>query len=126
MIVLDADILIEIFEKKSDLGEKAFLKIKESMDEFATTSISLHEVLFGLKRHPNKFAYIETLPVLNYSKEDAILSAELEYNSEIKGKKVNRPDAMIAAIAINNQAKLFTFNKKHFENMDRLELFDKT
>lgn len=32
MILLDSDILIEIFEKGSDIGEKAFSRITESLE----------------------------------------------------------------------------------------------
>ena len=67
--------------------------------------------------------YILQLPVLEYSKEDAKLAAELEWKTETKGKKLARADAIVAAIAINNNAKLYTNNKKHFSEIDGLDLF---
>jgi len=54
------------------------------------------------------------LPILAYAKEDAVLASKLEREAESKGKAINRTEAMIAAIAINNGAKLYTFNSKHF------------
>jgi predicted nucleic acid-binding protein len=43
----------------------------------------------------------------------------------MKGKKIARPDAMIAAIAINAGAKLYTNNISHFKAFESfgLELF---
>ena len=51
MIILDADIIIEIYDKESVTGESAFKKIMESGDTFCTTSINLHEVLYGLIKY---------------------------------------------------------------------------
>ncbi|MDE1868349.1 MAG: type II toxin-antitoxin system VapC family toxin [Candidatus Micrarchaeota archaeon] len=122
MIVIDTDVLIEIFEKASNLGETAFSKIEKSMEEFATTAINLHEVLHGTIKYGKPSEYIAVLPVLSYTKADAVLSSELEYRAEAKGRRVTKPDAMIAAIAINNGAKLYTFNKSHFKGFEDLGL----
>jgi predicted nucleic acid-binding protein len=45
MIVLDSDILIEVFDKESALGEEILGKIEGY--ELATTSINLHEIVYG-------------------------------------------------------------------------------
>lgn len=123
LIVIDTDILIEIYDKKSKLGDSAFEKIMGSGDTFCITAINLHETLYGLLKYAKSSEYLMQLPVLNYTKEDAMLAAKLEINSEAKGWKVLRTDAMIAAIAINNNARLYTNNKRHFEHFGSLELF---
>jgi predicted nucleic acid-binding protein len=58
------------------------------------------------------------LPVLNFTKEDAQLAAKLEFELEKKGNKIDRADSMIAAIAINKNAELYTFNTKHFKGFE--------
>lgn len=123
MIIIDTDVLIEIYDKESELGDSAFRKIMDSGDIFCITSINLHEMLYGLMKYAKQSEYLMQLPVLDYSKDDARLAAELEIKSEKKGKKIFRTDAMIAAIAINNNAKLYTNNKKHFKHLEELELF---
>ena len=123
LIVIDTDILIEIYDKKSGLGEAAFRKIMESGDTFCITSINLHEMLYGLMKYAKASEYLVQLPVLSYTKEDAKLAAGLEIKTESAGRRVLRTDAMIAAIAINNNARLYTNNKKHFEHFDGLDLF---
>jgi len=49
--------------------------------------------------------------VLNYNKEDAMLAAELEAKRELRWRKALGTDAMIAVIAINNNARSYTNNK---------------
>jgi predicted nucleic acid-binding protein len=44
------------------------------------------------------------------------------FEVEKKGKTACRTDAMIAAITINNNAKLYTLNLKHFEALQDLGL----
>ncbi|MHB1830392.1 MAG: type II toxin-antitoxin system VapC family toxin [Candidatus Micrarchaeaceae archaeon] len=123
MIIIDTDILIEIYDKESRIGDAAFRKIMDSGDTFCITAINLHEIMYGLIKYAKPSEYILQLPVLGFSKEDAKLAAGLEFSSERKGRKPLRTDAMIAAIAINNNAKLYTNDKKHFGCFDGLELF---
>jgi len=115
MIILDSDALIEILDHKSEKGAEAFEKILKSGEEVCTTVISVHEVLFGLLKRGKPVGELLQLPVLDYTKNDAILSSELELNAEQSGKPIMRTDTMVAAIAINNNVTLYTFNLKHFD-----------
>ena len=63
------------------------------------------------------------IEVVDFTKEDAALSAKLEVKAEKKGNKIPRIDAMITAVAINRGFKLFTFNKDHYDGFEGLELF---
>ena len=63
------------------------------------------------------------LDVIDFTKDDAALSAKLEVEAENSGNKIPRFDSMIAAVAINRGFKLFTFNKKHFGVFEDLALF---
>ena len=47
MIVLDSDILIEIFDRHSKTGERYYDRILKSKEPFCTTALSLHEVRYG-------------------------------------------------------------------------------
>jgi len=115
MIVLDTDVLIEIFDKKSEKGDEALKRILESGKSISITVINLHEILYGLTKYAKPVKEILQLPVLNYTKEDAILSAKLELETESQGKAIRRTDAMIAAITINAKASLYTLDLKHFQ-----------
>jgi tRNA(fMet)-specific endonuclease VapC len=115
MIAVDSDVLIEILDKKSEKGAEALKRILASGEEVCTTVISIHEVLFGLHKYGKPVKELLQLPVLNYTKNDATLSSKLELEAEQTGKPIRRTDTMIAAIAINNNAFLFTFDLKHFD-----------
>lgn len=122
MIIIDSDVLIELLDRKSEKGEQALKQTIESNEEVATTVISLHEVLYGLHKYGKPVQELLLLPILSYSKKDAVLSSKIELEAEKKGKPVCRTDAMIAAITINNSAKLYTFNLRHFEVLQDLGL----
>lgn len=122
MILIDSDVLIEILDKKSEKGDEALKQILQSGEEIATTVISLHEVLYGLHKYGKPVKEILLLPILNYTKKDAVLSSKIELEAEEKGNQIRRTDAMIAAIAVNNAAKLYTLDLKHFNPLKALGL----
>lgn len=125
MILIDTDVLIEILDKDSKKGEEALKRIEQNGEDITLTSLNLHEILYGLyiySDHP-KIDKVLQLEVIDFTKEDAALSAELEIISEKNGNKVPRFDSMIAAAAINRGLTLFTYNRKHFERFEGLKLF---
>jgi tRNA(fMet)-specific endonuclease VapC len=122
MIVIDTDVLIEIFDRKSLKGDEALNRIIKSGEKISITAINLHEILYGLQKYAKQVREVLQLPVLSYTKEDAILAVRLELEAERRGIAIRRTDAMIAAITINNNASLFTFDVKHFGPMQALGL----
>jgi len=122
MIVIDTNVLIEIFDIKSKKGEEALNKIVESNENISITAINLHEILYGLQKYAKPVKEILQLPVLNYTKKDAKLAAEIELETEKTGRTIRRTDAMIAAITINNDASLYTLDLKHFKPLEALGL----
>lgn len=125
MILVDTDVLIEILDKNSKKGEDALRRIEDAKEDINLTSLNLHEILFGLYKYADnkKIDKVKLLDIVDFTKDDATLSAKLEVKAEKRGEKVPRFDAMIASVAINRGFKLFTFNKNHFEGFDELMLF---
>ncbi len=117
MIVLDSDVLIEMLDRKSVRGSEAFKHTVDSGEDICTTVISLHEVLFGFHKYRKPVTDLLQLSILDYTRKDAILSSKLELEAEKTGNPIGRTDTMVAAIAINNNAALYTFNLKHFESL---------
>jgi predicted nucleic acid-binding protein len=124
MIIVDTDVLIDIFDKQSERGDLSLQKLDRSGDDIAITSITLHEILFGHYKYNKKIKDILQINTIEFNKKDAELSAKIEFGLEKKGKIISRTDSMIAAIAINRKAKIYTFNKKHFQKIAQLKLFD--
>jgi len=122
MIAIDTDVLIEILDKKSEKGDEALRQILQSEEEICTTVINIHEILYGLHKYGAPIKEILLLPVLNYTKKDAVSSSKIELEAEERGNSIRRTDAMIAAITINNGAALYTFDLKHFSPLKALGL----
>jgi len=122
MIILDTDVLIEIFDKKSETGDEALKNILERGEDISITAINLHEILYGLQKYAKPVREVLRLPVLNFTKRDANLSAKIELEAESRGTPIRRIDAMIAAITINNGASLYTPDLKHFQPLKALGL----
>jgi len=125
LILVDTDVLIEILDKNSEKGEEALRRIEDVGEDISLTSLNLHEILFGLYKYADskKIEKVKLLDVIDFTKDDATLSAKLEVKAEKRGEKIPRFDAMIASVAINRGFKLFTFNKDHFEGFEELALF---
>ncbi len=125
MILVDTDVLIEILDENSKKGDAALKTIEEAGEDITFTSLNLHEILYGLYKYADnpKIEKILMFDVVDFTKEDANLSAKLEVKAERNGNKTPRLDTMIAAVAINKGLKLFTFNKKHFKEFEELVLF---
>lgn len=101
MIALDTDVLIEVFDKKSAKGDEVLRRLDKSGEDITTTAINLHEILYGLEKYAKPVKEVLFLPVLDFAKRDAVLSAGLELKAEGMGMSIRRTDAMIAAITIN-------------------------
>jgi predicted nucleic acid-binding protein len=62
--------------------------------------------------------------VCEFSKKDAQKAVELQIDLEKKGKFVNKTFIMIAAIALNERAYLYTLDKKFYDLKEQgLKLF---
>ncbi len=125
MILLDTSVLIEILDRESSEGDRLLKALSEAGEDVGTTSINMHELLYGLKKYAKSVEKIGRLRVLPYEKEDAEVSSRLELTAEKRGKPVRRIDTMIAAVAINRSARLSTLDSRHFEQFaqDGLHLF---
>ncbi|MEM3697401.1 MAG: type II toxin-antitoxin system VapC family toxin [Candidatus Bathyarchaeia archaeon] len=122
MIVLDTDVLIEVFDKKSAKGDEVLRSLEKKGEDIAITVINLHEILYGLKKYAHPVREVLLLPVLDFTKRDAVLSADLELRAEEVGLPIRRADAMIAAITMNRGATLYTFDQKHYEPLKKFGL----
>jgi tRNA(fMet)-specific endonuclease VapC len=114
LILLDKDVIIEVLDKKSVKGEALMLRVIESGEEYCTSSVNMHEVLYGIEKYSKDSRLALQIPTLGYNKNDSELSAVLELSAERKGRSVPRTDAIVASIAINNGCSLYTLDD-HFE-----------
>ena len=82
MILLDTDVIIELLDKKSDMGNVILRRIIESGEEYCTSSVNMHELLYGLQKYSKDSHLVLQIPTLEYNKNDSELSAVLELIAE--------------------------------------------
>lgn len=127
MKCLDTDLLIAILRGK----QEAYSIVTEIDEETkaATTAINTFEIFFGahkssmknenIKEAAKLLDRLEVIPLdLPSSRKAAEISAKLAE----KGEPIDYRDAMIAAIAIENDLTLVTRNKSHFKRIKNLKL----
>jgi tRNA(fMet)-specific endonuclease VapC len=64
LILLDIDVIIEFLDKKSDRGKVLMLRIMESWEVYCTSSVNVHEVLFGIEKYPKSSHLVLQIPTL--------------------------------------------------------------
>ena len=103
MIVLDTSFLIDLFK-----GERKTLSIVDS--DVATTVITYHEILSGIKHKKAKKEemffrrFFSKIKILEFDLNAAEKSSEIMADLLTAGRPVNTLDVLIAGIAIANGA----------------------
>lgn len=127
MLFLDSDVLIDLLERKNSKSDKIIKIIEQSKEsDIRISSIVLEEVLFGIiKRSKNQDLEnhpIYNFPVVPFGKNEAVLAAKIEAEMEKQGIKKPRIDVFVAVTAIQQNAKLLTFNVRHYQGIPDLKL----
>jgi len=122
MIILDTNIIIELFKGNTETKE-----LLENINEenFAISIITSMELYYGAinKRELNKIKkFLKSFYLLVINEEISKIALELiEKYSKSHGLEI--PDALIAATSIYYDAPLLTYNKKDFKYIEGLQLF---
>lgn len=129
LICVDSSILIEHFRAK-DKTKTAFYNLSLKGFHFAFSSIVIYEVLRGKNDdYNNKVFTHPNSRILNFDFGTAEIAAKIYQEHKSRTGKINKDDEplvddfLIAASAIQYKIKLTTLNKKHFENIDGLNLY---
>ena len=127
MNCLDTDLLIAILRGKQEAYNIA-IEIEQET-KAATTVINAFEIFYGAyKSQLEKQNIKETdkllgkLEVIPLELESARKAAEISEKLAEKGQPIDYRDAMIAAIAIENDLTLTTRSKAHFDRIKDLKL----
>ena len=127
-ICLDTDVLIDFLR-----GERKIVEMIERLEEkheLLTTSINIFELYYGAYRtgrDRNVKAVdelAERLEILKLTEQSAKISGEILAELESDGRAIDFRDILIAGIVMENDVTLFTGNKRHFQRVKGLELFE--
>jgi tRNA(fMet)-specific endonuclease VapC len=119
MIVLDTSFLIDFFK-----GKNSTFDIANS--DVATTVISYHEILSGVKyrkaKNEEKFfrRFFSEIKVLDLDMKAAEKSSEIMARLLSVGKAVNTLDVLIAGIAITNGAEKIASSNRDFIEISKV------
>lgn len=129
MIVLDTNVISELFDGRADNGFFDWLDRHEA-EELYITSIAIAELVFGIElldegKRKQSFRQKIDLIVedfedrrLSFGDEAAYLYGALSAGRRKVGRAIETKDAMIAAICLQHGATLATRNTKDFQGLD--------
>ena len=127
-MILDTNFIIDLMNNEP----KTLVKTEELLDNgesILVTSLSIFELFTGMSMsnkpeiEKNKInRIIENQTILNFDKDAAELSGELNGQLRKNGQAIESVDTMIAGIALLKKEKLMTRNIKHFSRIKNLEI----
>ena len=117
---LDSDVIIELL-KNNDKTKNAIISLDA---EFYTTTINAFELWGGRKDKEEEIidSLITWLNTKELDKKSAYRAGDIRRKLKKQGADIEFRDIFIAAICIQNDLELFTYNKKHFERLKQFGL----
>ena len=132
MVCLNSSIIIDILRGKESV-EAIEERFDSSDEEIFIPSPVIIELIRGIHlidsiknikereiEEINNFLY--SFVVLDFNKESAIKTGEIEAELRNSGEIIDLEDIMIGAIALQNNQAILTRNKKHFERIKGLKV----
>ena len=126
MILVDSSVWIEFFSSRSGAGSKELHRIIAEFVPFALTGIIVAEILQGLTREVNEIEKFlsgcERLEPRGLSTFQE--AARIFRDGRSKGISLTTVDTLIAAIALDHDALVFTLDRDfaHIARLTRLRL----
>jgi len=121
---LETTFLVDFLRGK----EHSIQKYKEIREyPLLTTSIVAWEILRGpkiagrVKEYSDAVRFLERLTVLPFTASSARIAANIEFELKEKGRQMNLIDVLIAAVAIENNAKLVTKDES-YKNIEEFQV----
>lgn len=124
-LLIDTDVLIDFSKGKSSLLKELLGLQSRSKAVLYTTPVNLAEYLNDIflvnkNRFITSLEYLENFKTLNIGKKSGILAGgylRLKLTPSIG-------DALIAGVCVENNLELVTRNKKHFQKIPNLKIFE--
>ncbi|MBD3361358.1 PIN domain-containing protein [Candidatus Woesearchaeota archaeon] len=119
MHVLDTSAFIEVI-KETSKGKKICKQLDNT--PATITTFTIQEILSGTEGAQKQavIRLLDGIEILDYDKNSAIKSAEIERYLTKKGKNTNKIDTLLAGICITKQKTIVTLDK-HFEKIPGLK-----
>jgi len=129
-IILDADVLIRGEKGSFDLTSWLATHLN---DQFEVAAITVAELWHGVERataahKAKRQQYLEAvlapLPIIPYTEQTAREHARIWAELEAAGKMIGYYDIIVAATALERGSDVATFNRKHFDLVNGLNVIE--
>ncbi len=123
-VIIDTSVWVEYFNSKN---QEIVTKVKSLIENERTVlcGIILSELIAGIRRQKDEHIIIDALDALPYietSRQSWILAGRIARELSEKGNKIPLTDLIVAAIAIENDCEIFTFDT-HFDLVTKCKKF---
>jgi tRNA(fMet)-specific endonuclease VapC len=128
--MIDADVIIGGEKGVFDL--KAWLQSLEN-EQFEIAAITVAELWHGVERADGvhrmaRENYLRSLlgviPVIPYTEQTAYHHARIWAQLQSSGKMIGPYDLIVAAMAVERESQVATFNKRHFAGVEGLRVIE--
>jgi tRNA(fMet)-specific endonuclease VapC len=122
-ILLDTSVLIDALRNRNNRRE-LLVGLLEAHHTLATTVLNVAEIYAGMRQTEKVGTelLLSGLVCFDLNERAAQRGGQLKYTWSKRGKTLGLTDALIAAVAIEEQCALLTDNQKHFP-MRELQLY---
>ena len=123
MIVADTDVLIDFLTGSEPGADRVMDYLEQGMLQVSV--ITRFELLCGVNTPQQErliHQLLQALPVLALNASVSTLAAAIRRDLISRGEDIGMADCLIAGIVLENNARLLTRNRKHFEKVAGLEL----
>ena len=124
-ILIDTSIIID-YLRKQNKKETLFWKIINEYDCYIS-SVTMYEIYSGAKEEKQKIEadiIMTFLNVISFDAQQARSASTIFQTLKKENRLIEFRDIFIASCAISKKIPLVSFNRKHFERIKELELFD--
>jgi len=124
-VILDTSVLIDHFRARNKEGT-FYTKIVRECDIRLISVVAKLEVLYGTRAELAEYwdAVFATMTIVPFTDDMVKKSYEIVLDLKRKSLLIDMEDIMIAATALALRIPLATLNRKHFERIDGLKLFN--
>lgn len=121
VICLDTSVMIEYYRKEKK--EKSFLFRLAVHYHFKIPSVVKYEIYRGDKKDDDLWNVIfNSVEILPFDSQCAEIAAKIYKDLKLRNQLIESDDILIAATTMKNDLSLATFNKKHFDRINGLEI----
>ncbi len=126
MIIADANIWIDFFKRRNARSSQALDALVRE-EHVALIGIVLTELLRGARSESQRRLMshvLDGLPYLEMNRSNWAHAGRISMEMDAMGQRIPVTDALIAAISIGGDHEVFTGDKRHFESIPGLKLYE--